>query len=294
MPRISQDQLDNMSYTQEGDARISPEAGYDDYNPTMSQSIKRGAQSLYYGTTQNGWVAAAETAGQTITDPNFSLPVSQTARNAFPIGVDPNYNPLTQVIGTQYEEDLDMFVGLKNDDEVYSMQQRIDYNKKKLETMQRYPAMATIGMIAGGIVDPIFAAAMTVAPQAAIAIKAANVGKMAQTAMKIGSSSFVAGVASGTDQALLKDYEQSATDENMYHAALAGAVIGGALGPAILKAPKKLPLGVRSVPEEIRMYELNIKRAAEADLATAFSKSKPEDKVVWVKQKDGSYKWEPK
>jgi hypothetical protein len=207
MPIMSQDEYLNSLSQEDISARVDPVV-----DEAISENINLPKQDSF--TTQK----AAFQLSNPVTSFIQNGPVEQIATN-------PDFDPLTPLIGTEYEPDLNKFIYADNDSEVEAVKQQIDHEKRLREIVSKGESLDVIlGSVAGGALDPtIVVPALSIYKAGKIGITAANV---------LGNAAVGAGVMAAQEAALQGSQVLRTKEESMINIA-AGAVLGGAIGGAI-------------------------------------------------------------
>jgi len=138
---------------------------------------------------------------------------------------DPEFDPISRIEGTEYEDHADAFIYADNDQEIAEVKERIDRQKQDRQILRESGWVGMLSSMAAGILDP------TVLIPGTAGVRAATTG--ARIAKGLGIGAGLGTTAVGTQEAVLQATQDVRTKEETLLAVAAGGVLGGILGGAI-------------------------------------------------------------
>lgn len=229
MPIITHDQAISQLQTRQQD--ITPENQQFDPNPVtedaaVSQPIGDARDALEPSTSdvlssafqQHNLIASAF-----VRKDNQGLsPFDFSGRK-----LDPTFDALKDVVGTQYEPFYDKFLLANTDDQVINIKAQIDMELENQRVIDQSGWMGTLSSMAASVLDP------TVLIPGTIGAKALTKG--AQVLRGMGQGAFLGGTAVGLQEASLQLTQLTREGQQSLVDTAIGAVVGGLLGGIVSK-----------------------------------------------------------
>lgn len=140
---------------------------------------------------------------------------------------NPNYDPISPLKGTDYEQHQERFIYADSDEEVQRVKDQIDRELNTAQIIQDSGWAGTIGAMAGGLIDP------TILIPGTAALKSIRAGRIIRGAAGAASGAGLGVGAVAAQEVVLHSTQVTREAEESAINIATGGLLGGALGGAI-------------------------------------------------------------